>query len=84
MAYGKPYVQSPEAAAAQAEFNERKRVWVPDEKEGYIAGYVVSEDEEMGVVVMESVSEVRVAFSEAAIQRTKACLLRFLNALFRV
>ena len=25
-------------AALQAEFNEKKWVWVPDEKEGYLAG----------------------------------------------
>jgi myosin heavy chain 9/10/11/14 len=46
------------AAAAQAEFNEKKWVWVPDEKEGYLAGWVNSEDEEMGEVVMASGGEV--------------------------
>ena len=46
------------AAAAQAEFNEKKWVWVPDEKEGYLAGWVNSEDEETGEVVMASGGEV--------------------------
>lgn len=46
------------AAALQAEFNEKKWVWVPDEKEGYIAGWVVREDGEEGEVFMASGSEV--------------------------
>ena len=47
------------AAALQAEFNEKKWVWVPDEKEGYLAGWVIAEDEELGEVVMAGGGEVR-------------------------
>ena len=52
---------SAHAAALQAEFNEKKWVWVPDEKEGYLAGWVVREDAERGEgeVFMASGSEVR-------------------------
>lgn len=46
------------AAAQQAEFNEKKWVWIPDEKEGYLAGWVHSEDDEMGQVVLASGGEV--------------------------
>lgn len=46
------------AAALQAEFNEKKWVWVPDEKEGYLAGWVIAEDDELGEVVMSSGGEV--------------------------
>lgn len=46
------------AAALQAEFNEKKWVWVPDDKEGYLAGWVVKEDGDMGEVVMASGGEV--------------------------
>lgn len=59
MQYGKPSAHTPEAAAAQAEFNEKKRVWVPDEKEGYLAGYVAEEDGEVGLVAFESGVQVR-------------------------
>lgn len=45
-------------AAAQAEFNEKKWVWVPDDKEGYLSGWVMSEDGEYGDVMMASGSEV--------------------------
>ncbi|KAH8915330.1 hypothetical protein BT69DRAFT_897438 [Atractiella rhizophila] len=31
-------------AAAQAEWNEKRWVWVPDEKEGYIAGWIIQEE----------------------------------------
>ena len=48
------------AAAAQAEFNEKKWVWVPDDKDGYLAGWVVKEEEDMGDVVMAAGGEVRV------------------------
>ena len=44
-------------AAAQAEFNEKKWVWVPDDKEGYLAGWVVREEGDMGQVVMAAVGE---------------------------
>lgn len=48
------------AAALQAEFNEKKWVWVPDDKDGYLAGWVVKEEEDMGEVVMAAGGEVRV------------------------
>ena len=47
------------AAAAQAEFNEKKWVWVPDDKDGYLAGWVAKEEEDMGEVVIASGGEVR-------------------------
>ena len=47
-------------AALQAEFNEKKWVWVPDEKEGYLAGWVHREDQETAEIVMSSGGEVRV------------------------
>lgn len=46
------------AAALQAEFNEKRWVWVPDEKEGYLAGWVNHEDEDAAEVVMSTVGEV--------------------------
>jgi hypothetical protein len=45
------------AAALQAEFNEKKWVWVPDEREGYIAGWVIREVDEVGEVVMAAGGE---------------------------
>ncbi|KAJ7083732.1 P-loop containing nucleoside triphosphate hydrolase protein [Mycena belliarum] len=36
------------AAAQQAEFNEKKWVWVPDEKDGYLAGWVSKEEGDFG------------------------------------
>lgn len=48
------------AAAAQAEFNEKKWVWVPDDKDGYLAGWVVKEEEDIGDVVMAAGGEVSV------------------------
>ncbi|KAI0666368.1 nonmuscle myosin heavy chain b [Trametes maxima] len=47
------------AAAAQAEFNEKKWVWVPDDKDGYLAGWVVREEDDMGEVVMAAGGEIR-------------------------
>ncbi|KAI6129290.1 P-loop containing nucleoside triphosphate hydrolase protein [Pisolithus croceorrhizus] len=47
------------AAALQAEFNEKKWVWVPDEKEGYLAGWVNHEDEVAAQVVMSAGGEIR-------------------------
>ncbi|KAI0325558.1 hypothetical protein GY45DRAFT_217215 [Cubamyces sp. BRFM 1775] len=47
------------AAAAQAEFNEKKWVWVPDDKDGYLAGWVVKEEDDMGEVVMAAGGEIR-------------------------
>lgn len=46
------------AAALQAEFNEKKWVWVPDEKEGYLAGWVHQEDQETAEIIMSSGGEV--------------------------
>ena len=54
--------QSAEAArsaAEQAEWNAKKWVWVPDIKEGYLAGYVNSEDEDSAEVVMDSGRQVK-------------------------
>ncbi|KAF8754802.1 TRAFAC class myosin-kinesin ATPase superfamily Myosin family [Rhizoctonia solani] len=39
-----PSAEAARAAALQAEFNEKKWVWVPDEDEGYLAGWVVKEN----------------------------------------
>ena len=47
------------AAALQAEFNEKKWVWVPDEKEGYLAGWVSKEEEDEGQIVMAAGGDVR-------------------------
>ncbi|KAI9456436.1 hypothetical protein HD554DRAFT_206319 [Boletus coccyginus] len=47
------------AAALQAEFNEKKWVWVPDEKEGYLAGWVHQEDQETAEIIMSSGGEIR-------------------------
>lgn len=50
------------AAALDAEFNEKKWIWVPDAKEGYLAGWVNRDiDEVMVEVVMASGGEVRAA-----------------------
>ncbi|PCH41921.1 hypothetical protein WOLCODRAFT_71869 [Wolfiporia cocos MD-104 SS10] len=46
------------AAALQAEFNEKKWVWVPDDRDGYLAGWVVKEEEDMGEVMIASGGEV--------------------------
>lgn len=50
--------EAAKAAAEQAEFNEKKWVWVPDEAVGYIAGYVHKEDGEMGEIVIRESGEV--------------------------
>ncbi|KAJ4474415.1 P-loop containing nucleoside triphosphate hydrolase protein [Lentinula aciculospora] len=47
------------AAAAQAEFNEKKWIWVPDDKEGYLAGWVHNEDGEYGDIIMAAGGEIR-------------------------
>ena len=47
------------AAAAQAEFNEKKWVWVPDEKEGYLAGWVNKEEDDVAEIVMAAGGDVR-------------------------
>jgi hypothetical protein len=46
------------AAAQQAEFNEKKWVWVPDAKEGYLAGWVNREEEDAAEVIMAAGGEV--------------------------
>jgi myosin heavy chain 9/10/11/14 len=46
-------------AALQAEFNEKKWVWVPDEKEGYLAGWVNKEANDEGEIVMAAGGDVR-------------------------
>jgi hypothetical protein len=46
------------AAALQAEFNEKRWVWVPDEKEGYLAGWVNSEREDEAEIVMAAGGDV--------------------------
>ena len=51
------------AAALQAEFNEKKWVWVPDEKEGYLAGWVSKEEGDDGQIVMAAGGDVRQAHS---------------------
>jgi len=50
------------AAALQAEFNEKKWVWVPDDKDGYLAGWVAREEDEVGEVVMAAGGDVRFPF----------------------
>ena len=50
------------AAALQAEFNEKKWVWVPDDKDGYLAGWVAKEEDEIGEVVMAAGGDVRLSF----------------------
>ncbi|EDQ99797.1 myosin II heavy chain [Laccaria bicolor S238N-H82] len=47
------------AAAQQAEFNEKKWVWVPDSKEGYLAGWVNREEEHAAEVIMAAGGEFR-------------------------
>ncbi|KAI0056017.1 hypothetical protein BV25DRAFT_1662232 [Artomyces pyxidatus] len=47
------------AAALQAEFNEKRWVWVPDDKDGYLAGWVVKEEDDVGDVVMAAGGDIR-------------------------
>ncbi|KAF7356757.1 Myosin II heavy chain [Mycena venus] len=47
------------AAAQQAEFNEKKWVWVPDDKDGYLAGWVNKEEGDFGEVVMAAGGDFR-------------------------
>jgi myosin protein heavy chain len=68
--------QSAEAArdaALQAEFNEKKWVWVPDERDGYLAGWVVKEDDEWGDVVMAANNEVRLSLQGKLTCVDEAC-----------
>lgn len=57
------------AAALQAEFNEKKWVWVPDDKEGYLAGWVNKEEDDAGEIVMAAGGEVRAV--ERAVFKSK-------------
>jgi hypothetical protein len=41
-----------------AEFNEKRWVWVPDEKDGYVAAWVIREDDEIGEVMLAGGNEV--------------------------
>ncbi|KAF9519353.1 hypothetical protein BS47DRAFT_1337113 [Hydnum rufescens UP504] len=47
------------AAVLQAEFNEKRWVWVPDEKEGYLAGWVLREDDDLGEIMLATGGETR-------------------------
>jgi myosin protein heavy chain len=49
-------------AALQAEFNEKRWVWVPDEKEGYLAGWVNKEANDEGEIVMAAAGDVSFRF----------------------
>lgn len=53
-------VETSRAAALQAEFNEKKWVWVPDAREGYLAGWVNEEEEDAAQVIMAAGGEVKV------------------------
>ena len=64
------------AAALQAEFNEKKWVWVPDDKDGYLAGWVVKEEDDMGDVVMAAGGEVRSHCVTKCIQDLRDSLIR--------
>jgi hypothetical protein len=56
-------VEAARVAALQAEFNEKKWVWVPDERDGYLAGWVAREEDEIGEVVMAAGGDVRLVTS---------------------
>lgn len=53
------------AAAQQAEFNEKKWVWVPDDKDGYLAGWVNKEEGDFGEVIMAAGGDVCRVFLES-------------------
>jgi hypothetical protein len=46
--------EAAKSAVEQAEWNVKKWVWVPDVREGYVAGYVHCEDEDSAEVVLDS------------------------------
>ncbi|KAF8328236.1 P-loop containing nucleoside triphosphate hydrolase protein [Cantharellus anzutake] len=47
------------AAVLQAEFNEKRWVWIPDEKDGYVAGWVLHEEDDTGEVMLAGGGESR-------------------------
>jgi myosin heavy chain 9/10/11/14 len=49
------------AAVLTAEFNEKRWVWVPDDKEGYVAAWVIREHDEIGDVMLAGGGEVRLS-----------------------
>jgi myosin heavy chain 9/10/11/14 len=49
-------------AARAAEFNEKKWVWVPDDKEGYVAGWVHKEEANDGEIILASGGEVILSY----------------------
>jgi len=53
------------AAALQAEFNEKKWVWVPDDKEGYLAGWVNKEEGDEGEIVMAAGGDVSHCYAQS-------------------
>ncbi|KAJ3523905.1 hypothetical protein NM688_g8649 [Phlebia brevispora] len=46
-------------ASLHAEFNEKKWVWVPDDREGYLAGWIIKERNGTGDMVMAAGGEIR-------------------------
>lgn len=62
------------AAAQQAEFNEKKWVWVPDAKEGYLAGWVNRDEEEVAEVVMAAGGEVCINVPQAPCSYRSVCM----------
>jgi myosin protein heavy chain len=65
-----------EAAAAAAEFNEKRWVWVPDDKEGYLAGWVVREEDDIGEVFMASGNEVSARAGRSSERRWRSRIRR--------
>lgn len=61
VAAGRPSLSAEAARAAvlTAEFNEKKWVWVPDDKEGYLAAWVMREHDEIAEVMLAGGGEVR-------------------------
>ncbi|TIC72652.1 hypothetical protein E3Q00_03763 [Wallemia mellicola] len=51
------YLTNDADAAANAEFAEKKRVWVPDQKEGYLSGWVAKENGEEWDVVCNNTTK---------------------------
>ena len=65
-------VETSRSAALQAEFNEKKWVWVPDAREGYLAGWVNEEEEDAAQVIMAAGGEVTL-FESLEICSTDKC-----------